>query len=75
MTEADIIEGLKAVLKGEKQRIQRLVEKGCAIHELKQETYRVRHYLRAIHPDADELVDHWIKEAGHERHRAQQGGG
>jgi hypothetical protein len=75
MTEADIIEGLKAVLKGEKQRIQALVHKGITNDELKQETYRVRHYLRAIHKDADELVDHWIKEAGHEKHRAQQGGG
>lgn len=66
ITETDIIERLPHVLAGEKAALQNAIKLKLRMsgalspRDLYDLTYRVRFYLKALHPSSDELVDAWV---------------
>ena len=61
MTEEELVQAFRAVLVGERQRIQRAAqEKGH--RQLVSETHGVRQIFRFIHPDGESVVNNWIDE-------------
>ncbi len=62
MTEEELVQAFKAVLKGERQRIQKAAHT-LNHRQLREETYSVRSIFNSIHPNGASVVDNWISEA------------
>lgn len=70
MTEQELLRRLSQILAGEKQALQRELQRLHQQHQLGPKTiasttYRIRHYLTAIDPEADSLVNQWVDEVLH----------
>lgn len=61
MTEEELLIAFRAVIYGERQRIQRMALKQTH-RQMLNETYGVRKLFTLIHPDGESVVDHWIRE-------------
>ena len=66
MTEEELVQAFRAVLIGERQRIQNAA-RAKTHRQLHAETHGVRQIFRYIHPDGASVVDNWIDEAQHDR--------
>jgi hypothetical protein len=66
MTEEELVQAFRAVLIGERQRIQKAA-KTKSPRQLYAETHGARQIFRYIHPEGAFVVDQWISEAQHDR--------
>ncbi|WP_119071576.1 hypothetical protein [Aggregatilinea lenta] len=68
ITEQDIVRNLTGILAGEHKALHSAIRMAFRMHpaltqlDIDELTYRLRFYLRALHPQANELVDQWVSE-------------